>query len=97
MHAIIQDSFNISEGIDGSATSYTVIISSDSSNDTCGSANIPISSCVDRVCKYTFKNLSSPSCHEYNDFSRKLSVTVFASNILGNGLPSVPSFVGMCA
>ena len=90
--------FSISEGIDGSVKTYTFNLTY--TNSKCGHNNniilttVPASSCEStytRICSYTFGNLTSHSCF---DDSSQLIVTVFASNILGDGLPSNALRVG---
>lgn len=76
----LQPPFSISDGIDGSTTLYTINYSNLTSGEVCGSAMIPGSSCMDSVCSDVF-NVTSSRCFP----STELSVTIFASNILGNG------------
>ena len=98
-HAIlnpIQDSFDIFEGIDGSATSYTITYTNSMvSGEICGSrsATILASSCGDNgMCNHTFNVTSSSlQCPFFFD----LSVTVFATNPLGNGPVSSPIKAGI--
>ena len=70
----------ISDGIDGSAISYTITYMDSITGDPCSLATITASSCVEGICKHTFEvSLSScPPCVDIN-------VTVYATNILGNG------------
>ena len=82
---------SISEGIDGSVN-YTFNLWN---NSACGGIikTVPASSisCESRICSYTLETLTSHSC--FDDTSH-LIVTVFASNILGDGLPSNALSVG---
>ena len=54
---------------------------------------VPVSSisCESMICSYT---LDTPTSHSCFDDSSHLIVTVFASNILGDGLPSNALRVG---
>ena len=91
-----QEPFQIFEGIDGSATSYTVnyfqIDSITVTNTTCVSVLIPSSSCKHGECKHIF-DISSLS-HCLTAPVSSIGVTAFATNILGNGVNSDPVFVG---
>ena len=89
-HTYVQDSFNISNGIDGSVTSYTITIFS-STGESCDSITLQASTCREEICNYRLENLTS-SCYSS---SSQIMLTVFASNIIGDGLPSEPIFVGM--
>ena len=86
----LQERFNISDGIDGSITSYTINISFSDSEFRCSlPADVPLSSCMDgMVCKITVSDLTSLPC--YNHPSQAV-VMVFASNLLRDGLPSMTS------
>ena len=72
--------------IDGSALNYTVTYSDALSGTTCGMATIPAVFC-NYVCSHVFDITSSP-CYK----ATNISITVSASNILGDGPPSRPSF-----
>ena len=87
---------NIDEGavIDGTAsiTSYTIIVCSNyDSNGSCGSVDIPASSCVGRSCIYVLDSLNKT----YLSNSTQIILTAFATNLFGHGLPSSPMFVGV--
>ena len=84
-----QDSFTITDGIEGYAISYTIIYTDAVHDVTCGTAAILASSCVSGNCSHTFE-LSTSSCHPYAD----ISITVFGTNQLGNGSVSEPVTVG---
>ena len=86
---LMQDFFNISEGIEGSATSFTVIFSDAVSDITCDKATLSVSSCCGGTCRHVFK-VSSSSCPPSAD----IAVTVYATNILGNGTHSEPMIIG---
>ena len=77
--------FSISEGIDGSVNSYTFNVTY--SNSKCGriSNTVLLPSCKSGVCSYTFDQNNLLSC--FDDLTQVLA-TVFASNVLGDGLPS---------
>ena len=81
---LFQDTFFISEGVDGSVKTYTYNLTYSNSNYL---KTIPESSCEREVCSYT---LETPSF----DRSSQVMLTVFASNILGDGLPSNVSYIG---
>ena len=88
-----QPPFALSDGIDGSALSYTLVYNNSVSGNGCGSATIPASSCVDQVCRHSFtydeSGCSSPSTD--------INITISAANILGIGPPSEPILVhSMC-
>ena len=74
-----------SNGIDGSATSYTINYADTASGTSCESATIPASSCSGGVCQSVFE-LSSSHC----PLSDSITVTVFGTNVLGNGSSSQP-------
>ena len=74
----------ISEGVDGSPLYYTVTYSNAifyQNVTICGSNNISSSSCLRGVCS------SSLPLYCYQ-ISGAINISVFASNILGNGLTS---------
>ena len=96
-HAIIyitclQESFTISDGIEGSATSYTITYRDSTYNGICGSATIPASSCVGGMCSHTFE-ASTSVCPPLSD----VNVTVFGTTQLGDGAVSNPVTVGQSA
>ena len=65
--------------------SYTITYSDASSGRICDSAAIPASSCLNHLCCHTFGEIS-PSCSSNGD----ISITLFATSILGDGPPSQP-------
>ena len=85
---IFQKSFEISDGIDGSAFSYTVIYSDSISGILCSSETIPSSACVEGICIHS----STVDYHSVSGCftSDTVSVTVLATNVLGNGSLSDP-------
>jgi hypothetical protein len=80
----------ITDGIEGSTISYTITYVDSISGDFCNSVTIPASSCIDGMCNHTFEvTLSScPPCVDIN-------ITVYATNILGNGAISDPLTIGL--
>ena len=79
----MQERFFISDGIDGSATNYSVTYSDSTSERTCGSFTISASTCTSGRCNHTFDIPSVCS-----DIS--IVITVFATSILGDGPSSEP-------
>lgn len=81
----LQGPFSISTAIDGSAMSYNINYTNSTSGESCGSAAIPTKSslCTNDLCTHEF-NISTSLCSP----STALSVVVFASNILGDGVVS---------
>ena len=76
----LKSTFKITDGIDGSALSYTLTYADNNNSDiVCGSATIPASSCNFGTCKYAFPSLSVCSA------SNIYNMSVFATNLLGNG------------
>ena len=53
-NSIFQALFALSDGIDGSALSYTLVYNNSVSGNGCGSAIISASSCVDQLCRHSF-------------------------------------------
>ena len=82
-----QDNFNISNGFDGSAFSYTINYSDSTSRETCGSDTIQASDCVGMICTHTLKINPPSSCLSS---TAGVSITVIATNALGNGPASDP-------
>ena len=80
--------FSISEEIDGSVNSYTFNLTY--SNSRCGrtSNSVLLPSCESEVCRYTLDQKNLLPCF---DDSTQVVVTVFGSNVLGDGLPSQAS------
>ena len=75
--------FNITDDIDGSTISYTIIYSDSHSNNSCGLSIISVSSCEGSICSHLFE-VSASSCSP----SSNINVSIFATNILGDGLLS---------
>ena len=86
---VIQEQFNVSQLIDGSASTYTILYS-DSVNGTviCDSVNVSASECHSGTC-FNYFNLTSSSCSTKN-----ITVTVYGSNIFGSGIQSPPIVKG---
>lgn len=80
--------FFISNGIDGSTISYNITYTNSTSGDLCGSSVIPVSACINSVCSNIFDVMSS-LC----PFTG-LSVTVLATNVLGDSETSHEIVVG---
>ena len=82
-----QKSFNITEGIDGSASSYTIIYTDTESGgiSVCDSIKVPAFRCQEGICRHLF-DVSSSRCVN----STNISVAVYATNILGDGPASEP-------
>ena len=85
-----QDSFDISDEIDGSANSYTITYADSMADTICSSAEIQASSCNGQVCGHQFEVFLS-SCVPSAD----ITITVFAANILGSGQTSSSITIGM--
>lgn len=85
----LQDSFNISEGIDGSVLSYAISYSDSVSGISCGSTIISASSCDHGKCSDVFE-VSTSLCPPLVD----IIVTVLATNVFGNGPTSMCPKVG---
>ena len=77
----------IADGVGGSATSFTIIYSDSKSNSTCGSAIIEAVSCTESgiQCTHSF-DTSSSLCPS----STSINVTVYATNLIGDGPHSEP-------
>ena len=91
MSARVQDPFTFFGRIDGSASFYTINYFDPTSGSGCGSVTIPASSCKSvGVCSHMFELLSS-SCPHSDD----ITVTVYATNVLGNGPTSQPITIGI--
>ena len=84
--SLFQKPFNIAEGIDGSASSYTIIYTdTESGGILCDSVKVPGFSCQGELCSHLF-DVSSSSCVN----STNISVAVYATNLLGDGPASEP-------
>jgi hypothetical protein len=81
----------ISDGIDGSPTSYNITYSDFNSGRICGTFSIPAATCVDGVCRHTSR-IASP-CLPSDD----ISLSVLSTNILGSGPPSRPVVFSLIA
>ena len=76
----------ISGGIDGSITNYTITYSDSTFGSSCGTVNIPASSCISETCTHYFDIFKSSSCPP----STAVTVSVVAANFLGSGRSSPP-------
>ena len=65
---------------------YTVTYTDSTSGVVCASAQISASTCANNVCEHTLDDVSSLNCFS---LSAPIDVTVFATNRLGNGQPSI--------
>ena len=84
-----QTSFNITDDIDGSATSYIIEYSEVPTNSVCATETVsPSASCVDGLCTHFF-DISRSGC----DLSGPISVAVSGVNRLGQGVPSNPVLI----
>ena len=88
----LQNPINISDDVDGSASSYTITYYSLFSGSICGRATIPVPSdfCVNGICRHVFDS-SSSVCNDVTQFY----VTAYATNVFGDGTPSTPIYVNM--
>ena len=82
----MQRYFNISDGIDGSASSYNITYTDAVSQIICASVDIPVSSCSNGICEHEFR-LSSSECASS---ALHIVVAISGANLLGIGQPSVP-------
>lgn len=88
---LLQEPFEISQGINGSPTSYTLTYSDPFLQVTCGQFVIMANTCINETC-INVLNISKLSCpHDSN-----IIVEVYATNVLGNGPTTVshPSVLG---
>ena len=85
MIIIMQNSFDIYDGIQGNATSYTVTYSDSESGSVCGSETVSASTCTSGFCSSKFE-ISTSQCPVSSD----INVTVFATTNLGDGPKTSP-------
>jgi hypothetical protein len=83
---MMQDHFNISDGIDGSANSYNITYTDAVSQIICASVEILASSCSNGICEHEFRIFSS----ECASSALHIVVAVAGANVLGTGRPSFP-------
>ena len=85
-----QESVTTSDGIDGSATSFSIIYSDSRSGSSCGSTVLPSSDCQAGICSHVFQinNSDCPPCVDIN-------ITAFSTNVLGNGAISDVVTIGI--
>ena len=79
-----------SNRISGAAISYTVNYTDSTSGRACGVAIVPPSACRSGACSHTLQASTSPCFN-----SSGITVTVYATNALGNGQTSAPITIGM--
>ena len=84
---LLQEQLFISDGFDGSATNYTIIYSDSASGRPCDSVTISASACINGLCNHMFDIPSA--CFNFDS----VIITVFASNVLGDGPSSEPIFL----
>ena len=87
--SLSQEDFAITDSIDGSATTYTINYRDIVTDKICCSAVIPASLCEETICSHMFE-ISTSLCPPFT----VISVTVFATNVLGNGPTSIPRIIG---
>ena len=75
----------VHDNIERPPVSYTITYTDVSSQRNCGSATVPASSCLNETCCHSFGEISPP-CSSDGD----ISISVFSTSILGDGLPSKP-------
>ena len=82
----MQRYFNISDGIDGSVSSYNITYTDIVSQIICASVDIPASSCSNGICEHEFR-MSSSKCASS---ALHIVVAISGANVLGIGQPSFP-------
>ena len=82
----VQEQFDISDGIDGSATNYTILYFDSISGKACSLATISASACIGGQCNHKFHISSDSMCSNITS----IVITVFATSILGTGPSSEP-------
>jgi hypothetical protein len=82
-----QDAFNIADGYDGSASSYTITYSESASDEPCGTETIQASTCSGLTCVHTLKIKTPSPCLTSRG---SVSITIFVTNAIGNGPASEP-------
>ena len=94
MFLIAKSIFKITDEVAGSTLSYTLIYTNNNSDSVCGSAIIPAFSCNSGICRHKFDaNDSSLLCPTSNVYN----VSVFATNLLGNGhTSSIVTTISKC-
>ena len=87
----MQDDFEIADGFDGSASSYTITYAALVSDEICGmdTMTIQASACIGLICTHTLKiNPFSPCLFSISGVT--VSITIFVTNALGRGASSDP-------
>ena len=85
----MQESFTIMDSINGAAMMYTINYRDIVTDRICSSAVIPAFLCNEGSCSHTFE-ISTSLCPPFT----VINVTVFATNVLGNGPSSTPRIIG---
>ena len=80
INLLLQHQFTYYNGINGSTVSYTVTYINPASGVSCGSATVPVSSCVNGVCQHSFTYEES-ACN----YSSVINISLSATNVLGRG------------
>ena len=89
-HFIMQEPFNFSDTIDGSALSYTITYKRSNSSTICATTKVQATSCLNQTCEHTSTISNFSDCLT----SSGIMVTVFGMNKLGNGSDSIPVLIG---
>ena len=86
----MQGSINISDAYEIHVISYSISYSDSTTGNVCSQVvTIPASMCHDGVCQHVFK-VASSFCHP----STNITITVFASTMLGPGPTTKPIIIG---
>ena len=75
-HFTMQEPFNFSDTIDGSALSYTITYKRSNSSTICGTTKVQATSCLNQICEYTSTISNFSDCLS----SSHIMVTVFGTN-----------------
>ena len=85
----MQEPFNFSDTIDGSALSYTITYKRSDPSTICATTKVQATSCLNWTCEYTSTISNFSDCLT----SFGIMVTVFGTNKLGNGSDSIPVLI----
>lgn len=83
MTSCLQEKFFVSEGIDGSATNYTIMYNDSTSGRMCDFVTISASLCISGQCSHVFNVPSICST------ITSITIAVFATNVLGDGTMTI--------
>ena len=86
----MQEPFNFSDTIDGSALSYTITYKCSNSSTICATTKVQATSCLNQTCEHTSTISNFSNCLT----SSGIMMTVFGTNKLGNGSDSIPVLIG---